>query len=574
MFDFNMPVAAIPEDYREFLPSMATPAIDDMLNEYAEGEVEMRKMHAFLMANENRSILGHFAFGAEVYHQSSSRSSFWASDFFELFDLTRAINARQEHYWFKLFDLCSLTTVLPTEIWEQWSESFKAWRQRGGAGIPPFDRTTVYRCLSLIEAHRANFFSMRVDAIWKSLSNWHKTNWGGAFHNRFIIDWMYNDWGTTTHKDRAFMDLINACSTVITGADDPFFNSYGWLRAARADHCGEWVELMDGVLRIKAFKRGTLHCEIHPEVANRLNVALAYIHPNALPDEATLKRPRKKSGFGSADLMKTSIPRQVRNYLSGCQQKQRDDGLWQLTSTESGHILSRLSGAIKGMIDAVVAQVGGVREEKHHVFDYAPMEVIAEIVRTGEVPEKVSHQFYSTPAETALEFVEWVGLDEDAICYETSAGTGGIAKHMPLQTYCVEVDRLRAMALDKMGFEVKHADFLSLAPADLCGEADAVLMNPPFAKGAWKDHIEHAAQFLKEGGTLAAILPEGARSKLPELNGVEVVYSEPMKNRFPDASIAVVFAKWVKPGCAAPASSHNPSVSQGAATQCDLFKAA
>src|SRR5690606_2676900 len=138
--------------------------------------------------------------------------------------------------------------------------------------------------------------------------------------------------------------------------------------------------------------------------------------------------PRKKSGFGSADLMKTSIPRQVRNYLSGCQQNQRDDGLWQLTSTESGHILSRLSGAIKGMIDAVLAQVGGVREEKHHVFDYAPMEVIAEIVRTGEVPEKVSHQFYSTPAETALEFVEWVGLDEDAICYETSAGTGGIAK--------------------------------------------------------------------------------------------------------------------------------------------------
>jgi predicted RNA methylase len=214
------------------------------------------------------------------------------------------------------------------------------------------------------------------------------------------------------------------------------------------------------------------------------------------------------------------------------------------------NVTERLSGAVKGMIDEVLAQIGGVREGNVHLFDYPPMEVVSLVVRTGEVPDKLSHQYFSTPADLAQEFVEWVGVDQQAICYETSAGTGGIAKHMPLQTYCVEVDRLRAMALDKMGFEVKHADFLTLSPEDLHGLADVVLMNPPFAGRAWQDHLEHARKFVRGGGVIGAILPEGARIKLPALEGGKLVYSAPMKNRFKDASISVVFAKWVRVGAA------------------------
>lgn len=547
MFDFNLPVAAIPDDYREFLPSLTTPAVDDLLREYEAGEVEMRRLHAVLMDKANRSTLSMFAFGAQVYYQSSSHGRTWSMDLLEMFDLGRAINARQEAFWFRLFDLLSFTTILPSELWTKWSDSFTAWRERGGVAIPTFNRQTVYNCLSLVESHRANFFSMRVDAVWKALSGWHVTNWGSAFHNRFIIDWMFNEHGTTTSKDRAFYDLVNLCSTIMSGAEDPFFNAYGELRHARLECLGEWVELLDGALRIRAYKRGTLHCEIHPEIANRLNVALAYMHPNALPDEATLKRPRKKSGFGSADLVQMKLPRQVRSYLSGCVQVQRDDGLWQLKPTRHLISVQRLSSAIKGMIDEVLAQVGGVREGDYHLFDYPPMDVVSQVVKSGEVPEKVSHQYYCTPSDLAQEFIDWVGVDETATFYETSAGTGGIAKHMPLQTSCVEVDRLRCMALEKLGFEVKQADFLTLAPSDLNGQADGVLMNPPFSGLAWKDHFEHAVQFVRGGGVIAAILPEGAPAKMPTVAGVDVEFSAPMKGRFPDTSIAVVFAKWRKP---------------------------
>lgn len=552
MFEFNLPVAHIPENYREFLPTVTTPAVDEMLLEYEKGESEMRRLHAELMRKDNRCALESFAYGAEVYYQSKVKAMSWALEFGELFDLPRAINARQEHFWFRLFELCCLTNILPQELWEKWKDSFTAWRSisQGGerivAGILPFDRPTVFGSLSLIESHRANFFSMRVDALWNGLSLSHKTNWGGAFRKRFILDWMYNESASTTSKDRVFHDLINLCSTVVTGAEDPFTCAYSELKRARVHH-GEWIEVMGGYLRIRAFIKGTLHVEIHPDIAYRLNVALAYIHPNALPDEATLKAPRRNSGFGSVELIKTPIQPQVRSYLRDCVQEQQPDGLWRLRLRVVSHASGRLSSVIKAMIDEALAQIGGVREGDTHLFDYPPKDVISEIVVSGKVPDKMSYQFYSTTAELAKEFVEWVGVDEHSLCYETSAGTGSIAKQMPLQTYCVEVDRLRAMVLDKMGFDVTQADFLRLKPSDLHGAADVVLMNPPYSGRAWQKHMEHAVHFIREGGTIGAILPEGAPRKMPEIAGIKVVYSEPLRNRIKGSTISVVFAKWTKP---------------------------
>lgn len=527
MFDFNFPIAYIPEDYREFLPTMTTPAIDGLLAVYETGESEMRRLHSELMGKENRAVLESFAYGAEVYFKSKATRDYWALDFMKLFDLPRAINASAEHFWFKLFDICSLTSILPSSLWEQWEDSFTAWRSSGKdgvtvtAGIPPFDRPTVYGSLAIIEAHRANFFSMRVDSLWNGLSGYHRTNWGGAFHKRFILNNMYDESGSSGDKNRVFYDLINICNTIMTGADNPFFDHNFELERARRRHCGEWVEVMEGCLRIRAYQVGTLHVEIHPEIANRLNVALAYIHPNALPDEAVVKRPRSKAGFGSCELIKTTVSTQVRSYLRGCDQCQREDGLWMLRTSLAQHIVKCIGGVVRRMVDDVLSQVGGVRDENIHLFDYPPLEVVRQIVLTGEVPEKISHQFFSTPAELAKEFVEWVGLAEQGVYYETSAGTGGIAKHMPLQTFCVEVDRLRVLALDSMGFEVKHADFLALAPSDLGGEVDGCIMNPPFAGRAWQAHFEHAVQFVKEGGIIGAILPEGAPYKMPTVQGLK-----------------------------------------------------
>jgi hypothetical protein len=109
VFEFNLPVAAIPADYREFLPSPTTPAIDELIQIYSQGKLEMRRLHAELMGKDNRGALQSFAYGAQSYYQSENKSRFWAMDFMAMFDLQRAINARQEKFWFELFDLiCNL----------------------------------------------------------------------------------------------------------------------------------------------------------------------------------------------------------------------------------------------------------------------------------------------------------------------------------------------------------------------------------------------------------------------------------------------------------------------------------
>jgi tRNA1(Val) A37 N6-methylase TrmN6 len=82
-----------------------------------------------------------------------------------------------------------------------------------------------------------------------------------------------------------------------------------------------------------------------------------------------------------------------------------------------------------------------------------------------------------------------------------------------------------------------------MQPSDFAGTADAVLMNPPYAGARWKDHFEHAIGFVRNGGMVAAILPEGAVNKMREIGGFEVVYSPVKHNRFSDTTIGVVFAK-------------------------------
>lgn len=139
----------------------------------------------------------------------------------------------------------------------------------------------------------------------------------------------------------------------------------------------------------------------------------------------------------------------------------------------------------------------------------------------------------------------------------------------------MEVDRLRCMVLDKLGFEVKHADFLQLKPDDLAGQVDAVLMNPPYAGRLWQDHFEHALQFVKDGGTVAGILPEGAVTKMQQVDGYAVEYSEVKRNQFAGVSIGVVYARLVKRGQSKPATAPTPESAQVDATgQYGLFEAA
>ncbi|MDH5723385.1 MAG: DUF4942 domain-containing protein [Alphaproteobacteria bacterium] len=72
----------------------------------------------------------------------------------------------------------------------------------------------------------------------------------------------------------------------------------------------------------------------------------------------------------------------------------------------------------------------------------------------------------------------------------------------------IEYDKGRVEVCRLKGHNILHANFLETLPEE---KYDKVVMNPPFYGKHYAKHVEHAFKFLKQGGTLVAILPITAR---------------------------------------------------------------
>lgn len=123
----------------------------------------------------------------------------------------------------------------------------------------------------------------------------------------------------------------------------------------------------------------------------------------------------------------------------------------------------------------------------------------------------VAHQLFQTPPELAAQLVAMLDIKPQSRILEPSAGLGRILDALkpfsPSEVVAVEIAAACASELftqERERVTIKQRDFLSLTP-DTLGHFDAVAMNPPFHMRADIRHIEHARQFLKPGGKLAAI---------------------------------------------------------------------
>ena len=190
----------------------------------------------------------------------------------------------------------------------------------------------------------------------------------------------------------------------------------------------------------------------------------------------------------------------------------------------------------------MIAYIGGVKTKnkrgtEYFAFDYDPREVIAEIICTGCLPDQKAHQFYPTPDNLAQIAVEMAQIEPHHECLEPSAGTGGIADHMPKTvTTCVEISPLHCKVLEAKGHNVVQADFLKWESAY---KFDRIVMNPPYSEGRWQAHLEHAAGMLADDGKLVAILPASAKNR-DVLPGWTLEWSRVFDNEFAGASVSVV----------------------------------
>jgi hypothetical protein len=119
-------------------------------------------------------------------------------------------------------------------------------------------------------------------------------------------------------------------------------------------------------------------------------------------------------------------------------------------------------------------------------------------------------QFYRTPSKVMNVLLDNLYIPEGAKVLEPSAGDGAIvAAVLPsgAKIDAIEVDSGRAAQLNRFPINVQCANFLMVNPR---AEYDYVIMNPPFYGTHWMEHVKHAFDFLKPGGTLKAILPATA----------------------------------------------------------------
>lgn len=522
------------DDPAEFFAPVSSDLIDSLVGQYQSSRQRIDAVAEFVGNEINGSVIHYFIEGncdANNGRMSMRRTAA------HLFDPAGAIAALNAAYWSKAMQLTDVLNYMPQARRDEWNKSITE------QTCPEFEDQTVRSTLAGLLNMRSQFLAERVDGIFRGLSGEHVTNSPAAFGKRMIVGYVLNDYWSANHGKCGLINDLRCVVAKFMGRDEPGYSASEGLINALKGRWGEWVAVDGGALKIRLYRKGTAHIEVHPDMAWRLNSTLAHLYPMAIPPEFRTKPKRKAK---EVTLIQRPLPFAVINVLASLKQATRSikqEGNWRQPYRHE-NVQNALKYDHYGQVDKhVIAEARGVLESIGGVwcdegwwqFDYHPGEVIAEIVASGCIPDQKAHQFYPTPSSLAQRVIELAEIEPHHQCIEPSAGTGALADLMPKGTICCEVSVLRSAILKAKGYEVINDDFLRVRDSIV----DRICMNPPFDQGRWKSHLEHAATLIRDNGRIVAILPSGAKNST-SLPGFSLTWHGPFDNQFPGASVSVV----------------------------------
>lgn len=469
----------------------------------------------------NAKQMEYFFEAARVENRSVSASAH------QVFQLEPAINALNADYWQRAMLLTDVLEYMPADTRNDWNKQITEHK------TPAFEKDSVKQTLIQMMNNRARFMAERVDGLFRALSGEHVTNQPQAFGKRFILSYMLSYGRIDYRRANYIHDLRCVIGKFLNREVPASASTYSDLD--NIDHDGQWNEFDGGAFKIRLYKKGTAHMEVHPDIAWQLNKVLAFLHPMAIPAEFRTKPKRKaKEHALHADLVSYELIKELNDgYPRSSYDARR-------TTKLSYEYQQRPS---QPTID-VMERLGGVLEGKATwEFGYTVMPVIQELSRTGRIPEQKSHQFYPTPRELAEVAVAMAEIDPNHVCLEPSAGQGGIADLFPNKerTTCIEVSPLHCAVLKAKGYDTICADFIWYS-GTVFNKYDRIVMNPPFSDGRAVDHVKHAAKMLLSNGVLVAIMPASNKGKAI-VEGMKHEWSKVYENYFKDASVSVVILK-------------------------------
>lgn len=509
-------IAAEVFDHAFFAPTPHT-AIGGLISQYNAMHARVCEV-AQLVQGERAGAVDYFLQASA--HHGRDRC---AKTVDEVFVVERAVAALDSDYWRRTIALTDLYTVMPQARRDEWNTALREF------SCPAFTEENVTATLETMLGSRDRFLAERVDGIFRGLSRTHVTNTPEAFQKRFIIPYVFDQFGYLNHSPAGLINDLRAIIARFMGRDEPSWNASNQaLKICRATP-GRWFPFDGGALRVRAYKCGTAHLEVSPEMAWRLNAILSSIYPAAIPSRFRTSPPKKAKSF---TVFERPLPFTVVTALGSMTGKGNER-----------HIPYGEDRRVTQEVRNVLQALGGVAKDKTantFSFSYDPGDVLDQVVTSGCLPDQRSHQFYPTPETLAERVVHQAQIQDGHRCLEPSAGTGAIARLIPsTDLTCVEISPLHCRVLTSQGFTTHEADFL--AWAETAGRFDRIVLNPPFADNRAKLHLQAATALLAPAGRLVAILPSSYRDK-DLLPGRHIEWSEIIEGAFAGTNVSVVIA--------------------------------
>lgn len=546
MTDLSQPIyGEIVEDAAEFFAPVSADLVDGLVGRYDYMRAKIENLHEIIIGEGYGGAVDWFIQGN---NQDGGRHGI--SSFSRLFDLPPAVAALNASFWSQALSLTDVYDAMPQKRRNEWNEQIREHK------APDFEDATVRATLSDLLAARAKFFAERVDGIFRALSGDHVTNSPSAFGKRMIVARMINSYDSIDYDRSGYLNDLRNIIAKFMGREESAHGSTGPLLEILRRNTGVWHEIDGGSFRMKMFKVGTCHIEVHPDMAWRLNAVLASIYPQAIPASF---RTKPKARAKTYKMIGRPLPFAVVNMLAEMRAEpftpQHRDRWSEPTKplTDCRHALQFGYGnrpkIVQDEAERVLTMIGGIRRNKNaHVwfeFEFSARDAINEIVTSGCIPDQKSHQFYPTPANVAAKVIEMADIQPGALCLEPSAGTGGLADYMPsITTHCVEISAMHCAVLKSKGFVTTQADFIEWADTSLI-RFDNICMNPPFSEGRWLAHLKSAASLLLDTGRITSVLPASAKGK-DLLPGFDHEWSSIIDNQFAGTSVSVVILNATK----------------------------
>lgn len=505
-------------DITDFFAPVCSDMIDRLIAEHRDVSANVQKLAQTMAQPPYKGLVRYFL---EASSSDAHRHSLRHID--QLFDQEGAMKALNSDFWNRALQLTDVLDYMPEKRRHEWFELIR------NHNAPPFEDGTVRSTLSDLLASRARFFSERVDGIFQALSRDHVTNCPEGFGKRMIL--YYSQYGFGSHERVGYINDLRAVIAKLHGRDEPKWYATNRVIDMLTKHTGQWQELDGGALRIRLYKKGTAHLEVHPDIAWKLNQTLAYLHPAAIPSEFRAPPKRRPKSFA---VLQRPLPFAVTELLGQVRRKPIVGYTYCFphTGIQMRDVATQARQVLQG--------IGGVFDPSgtEVSFDYSIEHVLDEVFCSGCLPDQKSHQFYPTPDALAQRLITLAQIDTSHSCLEPSAGQGNIAVHLPVdRTTCVELSALHCQILRSKGLKVVEHDFTSWSGPE--AGFDRIVMNPPFNMGRWQDHLDAAAALVKPGGKIVSVLPSGAKNKA-SLAGFQCSWHGPYADEFPGTSVDIV----------------------------------